>query len=371
MRDGRVLYVIQTDDYSGAETAQRPVLRADGDALVACPPASEVDDWLRAADIATIALPFRRLRHSGGGWETVRSVGRGLAAARDLRRILRRHRERDIVYCLSIRAGLLASVASVGLRRRVVWVVPDYLPPPPLRAAVRCVAMTTCDALLPLSEAIAADVVGRSRRLRSRTTVVHPGVDERALAVTATRPGAPRAAIVGHVSPLKRTDLALDITRRVRATIPDFTLEVIGRAQYRDEDFAFERHLRERAEHDESLRGGVRFHGKMRDVGDVLATCGLLVHCRDDEPFGMVLIEAMAAGLPVVAPARGGPVEIVVDGVTGLLYPPGDAVAAAAAVVRIVQDPDFARQLGEAGRHRIESLFDATRMVDAVHTALR
>src|SRR5205807_5038631 len=195
---------------------------------------------------------------------------------------------------------------SIGLHRELVWVVPDYLPPSPLGLAVRTIASLTCAAALPLSETIAGDLIGRSRRLRNRTTVVYPGVDLASFDATLVEAGTPRAAVVGHVSPLKRTDMAFEVTRRVRRELPDFELDVVGRAQYRDEDFALERRLHALAEHDHELKGAVHFHEKVAGIQSVLAACGLLLHCRDDEPFGMVLIEAMAAGLPVVAPDRGG-----------------------------------------------------------------
>lgn len=70
------------------------------------------------------------------------------------------------------------------------------------------------------------------------------------------------------------------------------------------------------------------------------------------EPFGMVAVEAMTAGVPVVASATGGLVDIVDDGVTGLLVPPGDAAALAAAVRKLVDNPDEARRLGRAAAAR-------------------
>jgi glycosyltransferase involved in cell wall biosynthesis len=70
------------------------------------------------------------------------------------------------------------------------------------------------------------------------------------------------------------------------------------------------------------------------------------------EPFGIVVLEAMAAGRPVVAAASGGIPEVVTDGVTGLLVPPGDASALAHAIASILSDPQAAQVLGIAGRNR-------------------
>ena len=354
----RVLYVIQAREYSGAEVFAAPVMRADADPLLACPPASGTAELAARLGVPAVALPFRPLRVA----QAARSVARGLATVRDLRRVLRAHPERELVYATSLRPGMLAALAGAGLRRRALWVVTDRLPPPPLRQAVRLLARLGCRRAAATSRWIADDFAGRSRTLRARTTVVYPGVD--ASRFSPARPGAPRAAIVGAVSPTKRTDLAVEVAALVAAQEPGFVLDVVGRAQYRDEDMALERELRARAGE------SVRFAGHTPDVAAALAGAGLLLHCRPDEPFGVVLIEAMAAGLPVVAPAAGGPREIVEDGVTGLLYPPGDAGAAAAQVLRLLRDPEEARRMGRAGRARARERFSEAEQVDRFEALL-
>jgi L-malate glycosyltransferase len=367
----QVLYLIQHRDWSGAETAQAGVIAADPDALVACPEDSPTSEFARGLGAHTTGLSFRSLRHSGGALETVRSFFRGLRGARELRGVLRRHPERTVVFAIGIRSGLLASLAAVGLGRRVVWSVPDLLPPLPLRPLVRLVAGLGPAALVCLSRYIAADLVRRSGRLAERAAVVHPGVDPGGFDTGRSTPGAPRAAVVGHISPVKRTDLAVETAARVVAEEPGFELEIVGAAQFRDEDEALEHSLRARVRDDPALRDAVRFRGRVADVAEVLAGCGLLLHCRDDEPFGMVLLEAMAQGLPVVAPASGGPLEIVEDGVTGLLFRPGDPAHAAECVLRLVRDRELAREMGEAARRRLEDRFTTARQVEATRELLR
>jgi L-malate glycosyltransferase len=146
---------------------------------------------------------------------------------------------------------------------------------------------------------------------------------------------------------------------------------VVGSAQFRDQDKALERGLRERVASDPELREAVRLRGRVGDVAEILSGCGLLLHCRDDEPFGMVLVEAMAQGLPVVAPASAGPLEIVEDGVTGLLYRPGDTDDAVECVLRLIREPDLARRLGAASRRRVEREFTAARQVEGTRSLLQ
>ncbi len=80
----------------------------------------------------------------------------------------------------------------------------------------------------------------------------------------------------------------------------------------------------------------------------------------------MVLLEAMAAARPVVATPVGGTPELVVDGETGLLVPAGDVDALADALRRLLDDPELAARMGEAGRRRVEERFTAERMVERV-----
>jgi len=351
------LYVIQAADYSGAETAQLPVLRADPEALVACPAGSRTEALVRDAGARTVPLRFRVMRHSGGLLTLARSVPAGLRSARELRVLLRAQPERRVVYGTSLRPSLLAAVAALGLRRRTVWVLTDFMPPGALGSVIRSLAAATRPRVVAHSSAIAASFAAGRKRLADLVTVVHPAVDIEHFAAVAPLAGVPRVGVFGHISPTKRTDLAVEVAAR----LPEAQFEIVGAAQYREEDFAFEQALRRRVADDPDLAARVRFRGRLEDIRGALGDVSVVLHCRADEPFGMVLVEAMAAGRPVVAPAAAGPLEIVEHGVTGLLYPPGDAGAAAARVSALLADPARARAMGRAARAAAIERFGAER----------
>jgi glycosyltransferase involved in cell wall biosynthesis len=113
------------------------------------------------------------------------------------------------------------------------------------------------------------------------------------------------------------------------------------------------------------LRGRVTFLGTIAEPHTALARAHLLLHCSDAEPYGLALVEALAAGRPVVAPAAGGPAEIVADG-AGALFPPGDADAAAAAVRAVLAD----RAGPAAARARAERHFDVSASTERLRAAL-
>src|SRR5699024_6539744 len=86
------------------------------------------------------------------------------------------------------------------------------------------------------------------------------------------------------------------------------------------------------------------------ELGDAYAALDIFVHTGVNETFGQTLQEAMATGLPVVAPAAGGPLDIVKEGETGFLYAPEDDDDMVRAVDRLAADPQLRARMGEAGR---------------------
>jgi glycosyltransferase involved in cell wall biosynthesis len=116
--------------------------------------------------------------------------------------------------------------------------------------------------------------------------------------------------------------------------------------------------------HDLGLEDRVTMTGFVADVPAFLSQIGLFVLPSRSEGLGLVAVEAMAAGRPVIATNVGGIPEVVVDGETGVLVPPEQPDALAAAIHRLLRDPVVAAQMGQAGRRRARELFSAERMAE-------
>jgi glycosyltransferase involved in cell wall biosynthesis len=110
------------------------------------------------------------------------------------------------------------------------------------------------------------------------------------------------------------------------------------------------------------LAGRVHFLGQREDIPDLLAALDIFVLPSQREGVSLALLEAMAAGLPVIVSRVGGLPEVVTDGETGLLIPPQDPEALAAALARLLAEPDFARNLGEKARRHAEANYSLERL---------
>ena len=153
---------------------------------------------------------------------------------------------------------------------------------------------------------------------------------------------------------------ALDIVRKVRPTVRCLLVGATAPA-----DAAFERELRALVAALD-LNQRVIFAGFRKNVADFIALSDVVVHASTlPEPFGRVVLEAMACRRPVVGSRAGGVLEIVDDGATGLTFPPGDEVALAAAVGRLLADRTAARAMGDAGHRRLVDRFHIDRNVQA------
>jgi glycosyltransferase involved in cell wall biosynthesis len=172
---------------------------------------------------------------------------------------------------------------------------------------------------------------------------------------------APVAGIVARLTPAKDHLNLFDAFVRVRATHRDARLLLVGDGELRAD--------LERAVAARGLSSVVVFAGKRDDVAEMLSAMDVFVLSSATEGLAMTLLEAMAAGLPVVATRVGGNAEVVVDGATGRLVAPRDPDALAAAIGQVLADRTQARAMGARGAERARVHFGIDGMVGA-YTAL-
>ena len=159
----------------------------------------------------------------------------------------------------------------------------------------------------------------------------------------------PLIGIVGRLQRWKGIHVLVEAMPKVLQRYPNAHCVVVGGKHDLEADY--ENSLKEKIAA-LGLKDRVVMSGLQRNVPEWVQAMDVFVHASDNEPFGIVVIEAMALGKPVVAGAAGGPTEIITDGVNGLLTPYGDADALASAILRYLDNPDFARSVSAAARER-------------------
>jgi glycosyltransferase involved in cell wall biosynthesis len=163
--------------------------------------------------------------------------------------------------------------------------------------------------------------------------------------------------MVGSLTRRKGVGDLLRAASLIRDAVPRARFLLVGRGEQRRELEDTARLL--------DLADSVRFLGFRRDVKRILAGSDLLALPSHWEGFGLVLLEAMNAGLPIIGTRRGAIPEVVLDGETGILVPPRDPESLATALIRLLCHPEEARSMGRAGLTRLRREFDMDRAVKA------
>lgn len=161
--------------------------------------------------------------------------------------------------------------------------------------------------------------------------------------------------LVGMLVHWKGHKLFLEAASLIQKEVPEALGLIIGDTPIPDDPYRRELETEARML---GLNGQVRFTGFWSDSLEAFAALDVVVHASTaPEPFGRVLVEAMGVGRPVVAADAGGPLEIIIPGETGLLFPTGDAKALADAVITLLRDSSLSKRLGEAARRRVTEVF--------------
>jgi glycosyltransferase involved in cell wall biosynthesis len=274
------------------------------------------------------------------------------------------HRKRvDAVFAHTSKAQIYASPAAMLAGVPSVWFeheVPGSAKGAPGRQGV----LQALAARLPARAVLCTSdyVASRHRELRPGAKVErqYPGVHTEGVAVRSHgQADEIRLAIIGRLQRWKRVELALDCLKLALMDEPRLRLLVVGHARP-DLDADYPAELRARAEV-LGIAHAVDFVGDSADPSAILLETDILLHLSDGDSFGLMVVEAMLRGVPVIASPAGGLAEVVRDGVDGLLVEPTDIQALASALRRLARDPVRRTEMGAAGRARVLERFDERR----------
>jgi glycosyltransferase involved in cell wall biosynthesis len=273
--------------------------------------------------------------------------------------VIRRKYRPDLIYANGSRAAFYGGLAGKLLGLPVVWHcrIADKDP---------CLDFL----LVRMSDFIVANSHATARRFGSRwknkITVVHNGVDIEWLADSSVKKpdliseNWKVIICVARVSRWKRHDLVLKAFEKVAMQEPDAHLFFIGGKDIEEPEWwNYLQVSTQRSRYSDRIH----WIGKVNDARPWYKAAHLLVLGSENEPFGRVLVEAMACGVPIVATKSGGIPEIIRHGQDGLLVPPGNEVEMAEAIAKMMKDESFRKRISDSARGRA-SLFSLDKHVD-------
>ena len=275
-----------------------------------------------------------------------------------------RRLDADVVHVNTL-YNLQCAFAARLAARPLVWHIREMgSDSRPARVMLRCVSLLATRAV-----AISQAVAGTLGRCGPRLRTIYDGIElskfdvppevGRVRTELKLAPGAPVVTTVDRIEPWKGQHVLIEAVPRILEKHPDARILIVGAPAANKPEY--ERRLRARCM-ELGIEDNVLFTGIRRDIPDVLAASSVLVlPSATPEPFGLTVVEAMAAGCPVVATAAGGPLESVLDGGTGWLVPPNDSEAIAERVCRILEHPGDAQEMGQRGRERARKCFAVER----------
>src|SRR5574340_951244 len=211
-----------------------------------------------------------------------------------------------------------------------------------------------CHRLIAVSESSAADLTSRGvapakvvaipNGVEAARFRVAPEVRQRVRQSLGLPASAPVIGTVGSLVPLRNHALLLEAAKIVSTASSEARFVVVGEGSEGPR-------LRAKAQ-ELGLADRVIFTGERSDIPELLSAFDVFALSCDTEGFGLAALEAMAAGLPIVATRVGALPELIQEGVNGLLVPPGEAPALAEALLRLLREEALAGRLGQAARAR-------------------
>jgi L-malate glycosyltransferase len=372
----RVLFVNHTGIVSGAEHSLLTLIGGLPPGLVAglaCPEG-------QLAELARErGIEVHPIRGTAGSlrlhpWHTPMAVAELALGGLQLARVVRRAGV-SVVHANSLRAGLSAVIARRLQPAGLVVHVRDCLPDSTTTRLIRRLVAREADQVVAISEYVAvrfrAGVGGRDVPV----TVIDNPVDLERFHVerqgaTASPSSAPLLVMVGQISSWKGHDTAIRALRDVRCHHPQARLLIVGEVKFAEAATRLDNrgYLAglHRLVHELGLGEAVEFAGERDDIPQIMSAADAVLLPSVEEPFGRTVAEAMAVGAPVVATTVGGPAELIDDGITGLLVPPGEPGAWSEAIRRLLDDPEWALQVGRRASDVARQRFATERHVAAM-----
>ena len=362
----KILFYNHTGTASGAEQVLLMILKELNhqafDPVVLCPPEGRLTEMVNEVGVRIIHIKSLKARFTWRVDYLVQSLVSFVGVIRAARSTILSEAP-DLVHANSIRAGLVMSIATAGLKVPVIWHAHDVLPRHPLSVAVRLVACASKrNHILAVAGAVAARFLGvmaRGAAWRSRIKVLYNPVDAERFQPNSTSRRETRRllgisdktqaiGIVAHLTPQKGQLELIEAFASIASEAPDAVLFVIGEALFNGgSDY---KNSLIRAASSPEIADRVRFLGARNDVPVLMRGLDLLVVNSITEAFSLTVLEGMASGTPIVATAGGGTPEMIRHNENGWLIPARDRRSLSEALLTLLGDEPLRKNLATHAR---------------------
>lgn len=375
----RIFYVNHTGKVSGAEKVLLNMLtglnRERFTPFVLCGSDGSLAATVREMGVECIAVRPLQARFTARPDKLLKYLGSIVKSVFEMRNHIRKVQP-DLLHCNTVRAGIVVTVATVGMQIPVIWHVHDILPEHFITSIIRYLAYhSNRVTALCVSKATAQAFAG-VLDFGDRVQVLHNGVDlsrfpKKTASDQAFRAalGAPPDALlfctVGQIAPRKNLEGLLAAFAIVSKVYDKARLILVGDAIF-NEDFRYRDKLGLLV-NELDLKHCVQFLGTRKDVSEIMRCCDALILNSIEEPFGLVLVEAMSSGIAVIASLVGGIPEIVTDRCTGFLVPSNDSSALASAMLEVIEKPDLRRVVEQEAILKVCPKYSASNFLDKLH----
>jgi glycosyltransferase involved in cell wall biosynthesis len=372
----KILFYNHTGQVGGAErlllTLLQQLDRSQFDSVLVCPAEGPLNQLAKQSGVATQTIEGLKARFT---WRLDHLFQYLLSFAQVILQLRKTVSdvEPDLIHANSVRAGLVATIATVGFKQRVVWHIHDLLPRHPFNVIIRGIAsLSARSRILAVAQASADRLVGNHSGLRRRAMVIPNAVDldkftarndareclRRELQIEAH---APVIGMIGRLTPAKGQLEMLQLFPKVLAQIPDAKLLIVGAPAFNNEHEYLA--LLNQTIARMNLSDRVHMLGARDDIPDILRALDLLVINSASEACSLVILEAMAGGTPVLATSTGGTPEIIDHQRNGWLVRFHNDDELFAGIVTMLTDSKLRERLSSEARIDVANRYSIPRFI--------
>jgi glycosyltransferase involved in cell wall biosynthesis len=380
----KILFYNHTGQVGGAERLLLTLLQrldqSQFTPVLVCPAQGQLHQLASEAGVRTEAIEGLQARFTWRPDYLVQYLNSFRQVIRDLRRKVIDTRP-DLIHANSVRAGLVATMATFGLKQTVIWHIHDLLPRHPFNTFIRVIALLSRRTrILAVAQASADRLAGNRAGLRRRASVIPNAVDfdkystnnsarERIRREVQAEKDDLVIGMIGRLTPAKGQLEMLKQFPKILGRFPNARLLLVGAPAFNNED-AYRQQLSKTIV-ELSISDRVRMLGSRDDIPAILQALDLLVVNSASEACSLVILEAMASGTPVLATSTGGTPEIIKHQENGLLVRFGDSDGLLRELMAILNDRDARVRLGSHGRRDAHAQYSISRFMAEMHSFYR